>query len=541
VAIRHQPCASAGFRWFEHPLIASDRKHTIPQIRARNVYQLVRNSARISAKLRARWPRVEYSSGTCVDSPSAHDNIRPRAGQTVLEKIRLTNFKAFEHQVVSCAPITVFLGPNNSGKSSIIAALRLLAQTMTSPDASVPLLMNGDYGDFGTFRDVVYRNHRGKPFAIELTFTPARTPLGPNPRTRTDQRITFRVQYKFRTQRRELILNSFSLHSNDGALLETEYSRDSEQQQMRSIGGAAVPPALKGLLSQRIRMDHFLPDVYRMRTHYSQEDAAEVASFDRQTQETLERTVHASWAIRRFLGAVDYLGPMRYAPLRTYQFTGERRNRIGMHGENVAGILAMDWANRSRTKESIAKKVENWLSEAGIASALKVSPISDRHYEVRISHPVTGETENIADVGYGNSQVIPVLVGGFIADKDSVFLVEEPEIHLHPKAQAELGTFFAGLRKSRVQTIIETHSEHLVVRLQQHVAAQHISPEDVAVYYLSSSASDGKTATRLRLDENGKFVDEWPDGFFPERLEEAKRLSMIRHGQMKLPFRLRTD
>src|SRR3569623_479299 len=105
-------------------------------------------------------------------------------------------------------------------------------------------------------------------------------------------------------------------------------------------------------------------------------------------------------------------------------------------------------------------KVVDWLSAAGIASDVRIDPLSDRYYEIHIQHPVTKEYENYADVGYGNSQVIPVLVAGYGLDSNDTLLVEEPEIHLHPKAQAELGNFFVELLEKGVQSIVETHSEH---------------------------------------------------------------------------------
>ena len=110
-------------------------------------------------------------------------------------------------------------------------------------------------------------------------------------------------------------------------------------------------------------------------------------------------------------------------------------------------------------------------------------------------------------------------------------MIEQPEIHLHPRAQAELGRFFATLYQRSVQSIIETHSEHLILRLQQYVANGEISAADIVFYYVYAKGGR-KVVKRLSVDSLGRFVEEWPDGFFPERLEEAKNLARARfeHG-----------
>ena len=221
---------------------------------------------------------------------------------------------------------------------------------------------------------------------------------------------------------------------------------------------------------------------------------------------------------------------MRWPPSRTYLYSGERRKRVGSSGENAVSILVMDAARSGSKSFGIADQVRNWLKKAGIASDLKIASISDRHYEIRIQHPLTQEFENYADVGFGNSQILPVLIGGYNLNQGSTYLVEEPEIHLHPKAQAELGDFFQDLYTRGIQSIVETHSEHLILRIQQHVARKTIPANHIKIYYVF--ANEGKkVAVPLDLDEQGRFIREWPEGFFPERLDEAKKLSKIRFEQ----------
>jgi predicted ATPase len=226
------------------------------------------------------------------------------------------------------------------------------------------------------------------------------------------------------------------------------------------------------------------------------------------------------------LESIEYVGAMRLAPERTYQYTGEAHNRVGAHGQNWASMFAFASNQKSRDG-TIATDLNAWLKAAGLAARVGIEWLSDRHYEIRVQHPVSREYENLADVGQGNSQVLPVLVAGFSLPRASALMVEEPEIHLHPRAQAELGGFFYTLYRRGVQSLIETHSEYLVLRLQRHVAAGDIPPEDIVFYYVQARGQV-KRVTKLQLNEKGVFVKPLPGGFFPERMDEAKALARLR-------------
>lgn len=138
------------------------------------------------------------------------------------------------------------------------------------------------------------------------------------------------------------------------------------------------------------------------------------------------------------------------------------------------------------------------------------------------------------DVGAGISQVIPVVATALISKSDSdvnLVGIEQPELHLHPKIEARLGDLFIhGLqgRHSR-EFIIETHSEHLMLRLLRRirettegtlpVGHPGLKPEEVVVAYVYKK-DDRTIVKRLRIDESGDFINRWPEGFFDERLDE---------------------
>lgn len=452
----------------------------------------------------------------------------------MISRISLRNFKGFDEVSLELAPLTFLLGPNNSGKSSIIASLRLLAQTVDSSDSSVPLLLNGSMGDFGTYRDIVFGNHRGRPIHIGIGFTlqGKRMYRGFDEEvwhwdTSPKKRVSLDLEYKYRVQRREIILREIQVKEDGRIKVVTRFSEDSERQVFERIGPKVVPSSLKATLSRTLRMQNFIPTP-GMSIRFLLKEGESKKFLTGEVEKALSDVTRIARNITMEIRNIDYLGAMRVPPSRTYLFTGERRHRIGASGENTASILAMDSARRGARSRRIANRVSEWMRKSGIAEEIRVTPISDRHYEIRVKHPSTDEFENIADVGYGISQVMPVLVGGYNMTPGTMYLLEEPEIHLHPRAQSELGDFFLNLYRGGIQVLTETHSEHLILRMQQHVAKGLISPNHIRIYYVYPK--EGKKVVKLlRLDELGRFLDEWPLGFFSERLEEAKELARIRY------------
>ncbi|MNE11273.1 hypothetical protein D3C80_1040250 [compost metagenome] len=127
-----------------------------------------------------------------------------------------------------------------------------------------------------------------------------------------------------------------------------------------------------------------------------------------------------------------------------------------------------------------------------------------------------------SDVGFGIGQMLPIIVEGLVRE-DSVICVEQPEIHLHPRLQAHLANFLVETCQSN-QWIVETHSESLMIRLQNLIAADLIKPHQVAIIYVEPT-EDGGQIIPIRVDKDGDFIDAWPEGFFEERLKEKMGLS----------------
>jgi hypothetical protein len=377
---------------------------------------------------------------------------------------------------------------------------------MQSVDSDVPLLL----GEFGTFRDIAFRNISRRVVGMTLGFVGGK------------RRSSVKVNFKYRGQRREIILRDLAICDGRGRnLLRTVYSRDSERQTVESIAGIDQE-LVRSLLKNPIRLFHFLPAIMQIRWELDRLGGEKKIGFSYlRSLHTIDDT---SRLARRLLTSLQYLGPFREVPLRVYPFSGERPSLLEPTGRGATDILVADYFRRGTRKRQLTNTVRDWLCKAGVAKDLSIRALSDRHYEIRVQHPRTGEYESLADVGYGISQVLPVVVAGYSLDPGELFIVEQPELHLHPRAQAELGDFFLELYRRKVQCIVETHSEHLIMRLQRHVASGRIVPEELTVNYVAAG-NLAKEVTKLPLNRDGIFERNWPEGFFEERLEEALELA----------------
>ena len=226
----------------------------------------------------------------------------------------------------------------------------------------------------------------------------------------------------------------------------------------------------------------------------------------------------AGSALGRTLEALFPISPFRIPPERLYTFRGTTPQNVGYRGDLLPDLL-------SRRPE-LVEKANEWLKRLEIDYELEVKPVgadSGDLFQVRLIDTRRKERVSVSllDVGFGISQLLPFIVQSLVPEKQ-IISIEQPEVHVHPKLQADLGDLLVEAIKKEPpekQFIIETHSEHLILRLQRLVRKKEIKPEDVSVIYVSRRP-EGAKAEPLRLDEDGDFIDDWPNGFFPERLRE---------------------
>lgn len=428
----------------------------------------------------------------------------------MLTELTLTNFRAFRQQKFPLSKLNLFVGANNSGKSSALSAINVLAQTTLDPaSGSSPLLLNGPFDNLGTFKDMVHGSHAGTRVKFSLKLW--------------DYQL--KLDYKYRTQRREVELGGFELRHKQNPII--GFSQTSDRFDLK-VGGRDIEQMSNVVSKRKPRFDGFLPisRALPMRRDFD-------SDLDDETLELLRNTDRALFTFSRrtrdFFSAYETLSPFRVQPERTYLFSGETADRVGQNGQNAITMLANDSNKRGREQIGFVPIISEWLKRTNISQGLEVRHLTDRHFEVAVIGR-DGTQHNICDVGFGVSQVLPVLVSGiqFLNQvhkrTGGLLVVQEPEIHLHPNAQAELGSFFVEIARNAGQVLVETHSDNLVLRVARHVALGDLSPDDVRIFFVEDSAT-GRKVTNVKISENGDFGQSWPGDFFPQRQQESFALA----------------
>ncbi|MBF0260794.1 MAG: DUF3696 domain-containing protein [Magnetococcales bacterium] len=433
----------------------------------------------------------------------------------MFKSLRLVNFKAWRDTgEVKLAPVTMLLGANSSGKSSLIQSLLLLKQTVQSPDPTVHLNLGGDevndIFDFGGFHDVLNKNASEAHFEIHCTFDTILRPWKELP-----------IQYGIRTIRFDGV---YGVEKHNSVITDQiKYSDES-----KSI---AVIREMDGAYNARIDGDL---------SSSCKRFPAPTWGGDFSLHEFL---LHASgrnelYLFQEFrsffinkLYSVLYLGPLRRKPERVYKWNNKSPGIIGNDGNMVMEILVASDQMRNQPYP-IIHAVSEWLARMQVAEQLEIRQLgSSSHYEVVVRHK-NGMIVNLRDVGIGISQVLPVLTAAYFAPEGSTIILEEPEIHLHPSAQSLLAELFVEVSEKRnVQFLVETHSEHLFRRMQTLIAQGRTDNDNVAMYFVERK-NDESELRRLEVDAFGT-VKNWPEHFFGDSVGEARAQAMARAQRMR--------
>jgi len=279
-----------------------------------------------------------------------------------------------------------------------------------------------------------------------------------------------------------------------------------------------------GLLGMVIGLDGFLPLGLRSLSGLTIEELRVINSIHHEGPgrplKMFDLAATVGFAARRIESELESLfpmGPFRRPPERWYIFTGTNPDDVGYRGDLLPDLLFR--------RADLVEKANKWLEQLKIGYSLIVKSIGSQSadlFEVRLADTqISTKVEvGLTDVGFGISKILPFIVQ-CLATENRLVTIEQPEVHIHPRLQADLGDLIANSINKPYSNrfIIETHSEHLVLRFQKLVRDGKLTPDDIAVTYIKRGPN-GARAARLHLDEDGDFVDDWPGGFFPERLRE---------------------
>ena len=238
---------------------------------------------------------------------------------------------------------------------------------------------------------------------------------------------------------------------------------------------------------------------------------------------------------------IFYLGPLRDYPQRNYLWAQSRPQDVGLRGEKaIDAILAATTARETRNvgykgrRRPFQEIIAYWLRKMGLLYDFSVEEIApnSNQWQVRVRVSKGGTEALLTDVGFGVSQVLPVVTLLQYAPEGSTVILEQPEIHLHPLAQAHLADVIvnAALHR-RIQVIFESHSEHLLLRLQRRVAEELVPSDQIRLYFCEAPKGVSKLEP-LTLDLFGQ-IDNWPKDFMGDAFGETYAAEKARLERMK--------
>ena len=403
----------------------------------------------------------------------------------MITELSAQNFKSWKSTgKLKIAPLTGFFGANSSGKTSLLQTLLMLKQTVERPPDWNEVI---DFGDdsslvnLGSFDDLIHQHKPDIPLKISLSWKFA-------------EKLNLESIEGVDTLSFELSVfdneNSVPGVSFNYKIGEKNLAVDWDGQDVLLI---SVPVELKC-------HDESLFRCYGIRSaHYHNQ---EIFSSIQTRFENLFRNIR-------------YLGPLREYPRRDYAWQGKHSPGVGQHGEDMVTALFSGRIQLRDTEEQIPM----WLQRLDLIDSYRLNPVlnTERDYEFLVRKYKGGPEIRLTDVGFGVSQVLPVLVLCYYVPEGSILILEQPEAHLHPKVQSELADLLIEVVKERqLQIILESHSEHLLIRLMRRIAEEQILADDTAFYFCEMNEGVSEIE-RLDVDDYGNITN-WPQNFFGDEM-----------------------
>jgi len=365
----------------------------------------------------------------------------------VLRSLHIASFKCFDVLDLELQRLTLLPGVNGGGKSSVIQAMVLLAQTLSEQEWGRTLLLDGPDLGLGSAADVLNQ----------------------------------------KSARRRLALGAATEHERIVWTFKAEDRR-------------ALSLELEGVVVDGQEVEMTDPVRWLLPTARA-ETSEVVATLRRLSWITAERT-----------------GPRELLPLRDAQ----GHQHVGARGELAAGVLYWRESDPVRAELCVPEvpptlfhQVRGRMQDFFPGCDLRVSSIEGANaVSLRLRTDARSDFQRPQNVGFGLTQLFPILVALLSAKEGDVVLVEKPEVHLHPQAQQRIGTLLAQVASSGVQVVVETHSDHVLNGVRLAVKSKDIQAHDVAVHFFAPDNSRFEPKSP-KIDIDGR-LDSWPEGFFDQ-------------------------
>lgn len=442
-----------------------------------------------------------------------------------LDNISIENFKCFDSLNLETSKVTLLTGANSSGKSSILYSVLGAIQSGEFPFEFSP---SGKYVNMGDFHDIV-RNH-DKDSTIKLGFTF----VGNKSRTKIE---TFWIEDKNRRlpilKKLEVIGDYFKLSLKKVRKYHLDFEYDGKKDPIKNIFSgemmkrilkildeelSKINPSKKRTKSAKLKEKQlqFEERIAKYssvtdRIQFSFSDISELQDKIREHGNfTLDRIYSDIRSIfKDFDNNLNFISSFRLYPEKTYYEKSQKQLKVGKFGEKFEDQIILWETNRAPQFKELTKI----MRDLSLFEEIITQRIGGGRYEILIKNSKGGVISTLSDVGFGISQFLPIIVADLQLDNDSTLFIAQPEIHLHPKVQAQFGNYIVDrVNKTDKKYVLETHSEYLINRLRLAIVNGDLEENDVSVYYLDNDGEKVKKHT-LKFTKKGQIKGA-PKGFF---------------------------
>lgn len=450
----------------------------------------------------------------------------------MIKNVKLKNFKSFKKVgKIDIGKINVFVGPNSSGKSSFIQGLLLLKNAIQCVVEKQYKNLEGDY------KSLVYDKDTKNKIEYKITFDEREKPfleLQENKIIEIFTDIEDDDILKIKKYYSDIRLKSLSVTLkvvDEGMLKTDEFEINTFEvttKENLKLKVFAEDEKYKIKLNEDIIDNVEVLNTCKFYFKMNQKNLKDVSN-------KLKDKILLAFSILEklekslidFSDKLIYMGSLRTDFLRSENIDGsEGSSSVGSRGQRTLSTLKkIDKCCGDDCKVQHKKaKIDHWLDEFDLGDKIEIERTNEGKYSIMIRNKYLDIYSNILDVGIGTAQILPIIIEAVNSKDESLIIVEEPETHIHPKAQAKLADLFVGcVNDDNKKFIIETHSIFLVTQLQILVASGKISEKDVKVYFFDQD-EEGTKITDMVLTSNGQFEEEWPSGFFDIHYELGRKL-----------------
>ena len=443
----------------------------------------------------------------------------------MIKNLRIQNFKGWKDTgMIQLSPLTVFFGANSSGKSSIGQFLMMLKQSMESSDRKVVFFTgNEDTAvDLGLPSDLVFEQEPSHVIRFAYDWMPEKE-IRLEDVLHGTRFISKHISFSGE-------VNIMDAENQALEVKEFHYTFDIPDGKKIEIG--LKKKATSGNGKRSYELDYKNYDFVRSKGRVW--DITSPVRFYGFPDEAVAYYQNANFLQNinlyheKLFADLYYLGPLRKQAKRLYNWSGSVPDSVGYLGQDaVQAILAADDENRMINlkyrgpRKPFKGVIAEMLKKMSLIENFKIEKISDKRqdYDVKVRTKGSKNWVDIPDVGMGVSQVLPVIVELFYAPPGSIIIMEQPELHLHPSAQAGLADVIIDAIHARenfeargIQLILETHSEHLLRRLQRRMAEGVLKHDELSAYFANSDYFPARLEG-LQVDIFGN-IDNWPKNFF---------------------------